>query len=190
MKNKTIKAIEEFIEAWKIKAVKYYLELQAKYMEERKKEYEVTVENMKCIIDSFTCRRRYSDETIEKLINSDVFKNKGHIYNNMKLSIQYQKLQNWKHLFPKSVIMIIERTKDDIEKIVHKEGENKKASLISRIEKKAGKITDASDLTIGQDGNINGIIIGDKATVKVATIYAGGYNIQCLHYRVLINIRQ
>lgn len=189
MENKHIEAIEKFIEAWKIKAVKYYIELKAEYIQERKKEYEVTADNMKCIIDSYYCKRRYSDEYIEKFINSNDFKNKTSLYSNMRYSIQYCKFQDWQRLYPKSTIMIIERAEADIKKIVDREGENKKASLILRIEKKAGIITDASNLTIGSDGNINGIIIGRKATVKVATIYAGGYNIQCLHYRVLVNIQ-
>ena len=62
----------------------------------------------------------------------------------------------------------------------------KKISLITRVEDKAGVIVSTSDLRIGLDGNLNGKVIGKKATVRVQTIYAGGYNIQILHYRVLV----
>jgi hypothetical protein len=58
--------------------------------------------------------------------------------------------------------------------------------LVSRVENKAGAIKDASGLYIGSNGSINGFIIGEKQTVEVETIFAGGYNIQRLHYRVLV----
>jgi hypothetical protein len=65
-------------------------------------------------------------------------------------------------------------------------------SLIKRTEKKVGTITDYSMLTVTK-GNfmeggaaINGIIKGKNGTVEVRSIYAGGYNIQKLHVRVLV----
>ena len=65
-------------------------------------------------------------------------------------------------------------------------------SLIKRTEKKVGTITDYSMLTVTK-GNfmeggaaINGIIKGENGTVEVRSIYAGGYNIQKLHVRVLV----
>lgn len=73
-----------------------------------------------------------------------------------------------------------------LNEVLDKEVENKKASLIKRIEKKAGKIVDAGMLYIASDGNINGNVEGEKAKVRVETILAGGYNIQKLHYRVLV----
>ena len=75
---------------------------------------------------------------------------------------------------------------EKLNKMLDKEVENKRKTLIVRIEKKAGKIQDAGCLFIGINGEINGSIKGDKATVQVETIYAGGFNIQCLHYRVLV----
>jgi hypothetical protein len=73
-----------------------------------------------------------------------------------------------------------------LEKLLDKEVENKKASLIKRIEAKAGAMVDADKLYIGADGSINGYVLGKIKEVKVETIYAGGFNIQCLHYRVLV----
>ena len=74
---------------------------------------------------------------------------------------------------------------------VNKEAEKKKAIFISKIEKKVSHIFDAK-FEIGIDGNINGTVWGiddnDMETkYDVRTITAGGYYIQCLHYRVMIN---
>lgn len=73
-----------------------------------------------------------------------------------------------------------------LEKFLDKEVEVKKATLIEKIEAKAGTIIDADKLYIGADGSINGYVLGSIKQVQVETIYAGGYNIQCLHYRVLV----
>ena len=77
---------------------------------------------------------------------------------------------------------------DFLADILNKEKQRKKLNLIARIEKKAGKMVDTRGLTLGVDSNLNGLVIGDKETVSVHTIYAGGYNIQCLHFRVLVKI--
>ena len=66
----------------------------------------------------------------------------------------------------------------------------KKAKIIdmmARIEGITGKITDAAALHIGMKGDLEGVIIGEKGTAKINTIGAGGYNIQCYHYRTLIH---
>lgn len=73
-----------------------------------------------------------------------------------------------------------------LEKLLDKEVANKKASLIKKIESKAGSIVNADNLYIGVDGSINGHVVGNIKQVEVETIYAGGYNIQCLHYRILV----
>jgi hypothetical protein len=76
---------------------------------------------------------------------------------------------------------------DAIHKKVSKEAANKKKILLSRIEAAVGTIEN-SDLYIGHNGEINGTVFGSKANATVQTIYAGGYNIQRLHYRVLVKV--
>jgi hypothetical protein len=85
-----------------------------------------------------------------------------------------------------SFMHIITEKMGEIDAILDREVDRKRKALITRVEKKAGKIIDASFLRVGDDGEINGMITGEKGDVAVNTITAGGYNIQCLHYRLLV----
>lgn len=77
---------------------------------------------------------------------------------------------------------------DKLEKVLDKEVEAKYKDLVLRVTKVVGEIKDAGGLSIGnQNGEINGTIKGLKGICEIKTISAGGYNIQCFHYRVLIN---
>lgn len=75
---------------------------------------------------------------------------------------------------------------DKISKDMAKEVEARRNDLYYRCSKVVGVITDAQGLTIGDNGSINGLVVGENGVAQVETIYAGGYNIQCLHYRVLV----
>jgi hypothetical protein len=73
-----------------------------------------------------------------------------------------------------------------IEKLAERRRADLIETLVYRVKEKVGNITDAAGLHIGANGEINGLVIGDKDSANVTTIYAGGYNIQCLHFRVLV----
>lgn len=66
------------------------------------------------------------------------------------------------------------------------EADRKYDFIIERTNAIVGQITDASGLTVGASAELNGIVIGTKGRAKVKTIGAGGYNIQCFHFRTLI----
>lgn len=68
-----------------------------------------------------------------------------------------------------------------------KEAACKKADIIDRCNAKAGGIDEVEWTYIGPDGRVNGIISGPKGRFSIRSIYAGGYNIQCLHVRVLVH---
>ena len=59
--------------------------------------------------------------------------------------------------------------------------------IIERTNDIVGEITDAGGLSVGEKGELNGIIIGTRGRAKVHTIGAGGWNIQCFHFRTLIH---
>lgn len=77
---------------------------------------------------------------------------------------------------------------EKLNKLLDKDVESKYKDFIARIAEKAGNIQDATGLSVAGNGVVNGIVVGDEHTVRVETILAGGYNIQCLHYRVLVHI--
>ena len=76
---------------------------------------------------------------------------------------------------------------EQIVKTIERDGEAKEKMLIKRVNKEVGSIVKAISLSVGVNGELNGYIKGENGTCRIETIYAGGYNIQCLHYRVLVH---
>lgn len=77
---------------------------------------------------------------------------------------------------------------EKLNKMLAREKENKYFDLCNRISEVVGEITDARGLSIGrQHGELNGVVDGTKGSARIETIGAGGYNIQCFHYRVLVH---
>lgn len=72
-------------------------------------------------------------------------------------------------------------------KDLSEEADRKYDFIIERTNAIVGEITDASNLRIGSKADLNGYVIGTRGIAKVQTIGAGGYNIQCFHFRTLIN---
>ena len=75
-------------------------------------------------------------------------------------------------------------TDEDIRKDAEKEAKYWVLDLISRVEKKCGQIT-KWDLHLDIDA-LNGWVEGTKGNAEIETIFAGGWNIQRLHTRVLV----
>jgi hypothetical protein len=125
-------------------------------------------------------------KAIEKYVTD-----KKEIQNNKDMSVYRTLINELKRKTNGIVMDIADNTyhKDwnkKIKSIIEREKDRKRTDLYTRTENKIGIITDASKLYIGDNLSLNGIITGEKGTCKVETIYAGGYNIQTLHYRVLI----
>ena len=74
-----------------------------------------------------------------------------------------------------------------LEKEMEQEKREKLLDLVQRMMKVVGRITDAGHLSIGPKGDINGYIQGTEGKASVETIGAGGYNVQCYHFRTLIH---
>lgn len=83
-----------------------------------------------------------------------------------------------------------EESMERLQELLDREADRKYDFIIFRTANIVGEITDASYLHIGEKGDLNGYIIGTQGSANVQTIGAGGYNIQCFHFRTLINRRK
>lgn len=76
-----------------------------------------------------------------------------------------------------------------LDKLLEKEKEAKYWEMVNKVTGIVGNIEDASHLDIGPKGDIEGLIKGDKGVAELWTIGAGGYNIQCYHFRSFVRSR-
>lgn len=74
-----------------------------------------------------------------------------------------------------------------IQKDLDREADAKYDYIVDTTTRLVGEIVDATHLTIGAKGDLNGYIVGKDGKAKVETVGAGGWNIQRHHYRTLIH---
>jgi hypothetical protein len=174
-----IPVIEEFLEQWKVKAIEWYkkdynrLLNYLKKFAENKKEMEIVLKAWKVEngFSEWSWNKAIREKEKELEIDTDSY-NKGlKWFKGLTLKL-YENKNNWESL---------------LEKEIEQDKNNKRALFISRVKEITGTIQDASRLEIGMNGEINGIVTGEKGKAKVETISAGGYNIQCWHFRVLVH---
>lgn len=192
-----VKALHKSLEELRTKVAKYEAELQ-------EAEEKANSRNVKVILDFLQAwkekvRTYYTEIFPTYLEESREFHEKSHVYHNTWISDMKErkaKRAEWKavgNAFMSRWSFIINydnRSKLDIEKLnkdLDREADRKYDFIIERTNEIIGQITDASGLTIGQKDDLNGFIVGTKGTASVQTIGAGGYNIQCFHFRTLIH---
>lgn len=156
-----IKVLDEFLQIWKEKAIVFYNKVSEEYIILREEYNKIP----------YQCRSAFG-------VIPEEYRPIKHKYNDF-VNMHKSFICLLYKFSPKSYSIAIE-------KYVEKEVQKKRQNFIKKVEKIAGKIIDASNLKMGLKAEIDGIVIGDKAKVKVNTIFAGGYNIQCLHFRVLV----
>jgi len=175
----TTTAIDAFIEEWEKRFISFWKEQQERRNSLHK--------------DVNTARKNMEDSGMVKPYFPITSKNASEEYKEAE-----EAFKSFMQAIGKSGMNILEKYSynlnheqkqgkpDYLVELARKEGERKKKQLIARVEKKGGEIVDASSLNIGHDGSLNGFVECTEKNVSVSTIYAGGYNIQCLHYRVLV----
>lgn len=171
--SRNIPAILEFLANWKAKVKEYYRESFPKYLEDRAEWYKK---------DKAHCDwHNHGDAWQMRRDNPDEYNRIEKEHRKARAAFEAK----WKWITP-----YIERNQLNevkLQKDLDKDADAKYDFIIERTNAIVGTITDATNLEVGFKGDLNGYIIGERGTAKVETIGAGGYNIQCFHFRTLIN---
>ena len=168
--SRNVKVIVDFLEAWKAQVRDYYKDQFPKFLKARSEYWAESHE--------LSEKRRYgqfhgmSKEELDSLRK------------------EYEKLsrcfkERWS--FMEVYVTGKEFETDRFERDIKNEADRKYDNIIERTNEIVGTIRDASGLEVGNKGELDGYVIGGRGTAHVHTIGAGGYNIQCYHFRVLVH---
>jgi len=176
-----IPVLREFINNWKILATEYYV-----------KQYNKLIEYKNWLEQQEEIFRQWIEETTGHKYFGSYSATKENEEKRKELKIDYITKTEYMRIKFDAVILTFGMYRFDfdkyIEKIVNYEADRKYINFLNRIKKAVGKTFDCSGLYIADNLEINGIVSGELGKAKVETITAGGHNIQCFHYRVLVNI--
>lgn len=106
--------------------------------------------------------------------------------NNLKAELNTMSFKEFINKYSYEAYRHANKPNEEIIKEVETDVKYAVIDLINRVSETAGEIKSWEGIKWNGKA-LNGIIEGSKNTVKVETIMAGGYNIQRLHYRVLIH---
>ena len=192
-----------FLENWKQKCYKFYVDLANEYMEliyKNHKDFEVTKEEIEQLEKKkydFRTNREiytplYTTEQIEKILNNNIT---DYEKENVQKHIRNRYVKQFESSHFASDMSVVNNIIDfkeidesKLNEILDNEVKIKREMFIKRIKEVIGEIKDLTGLKTGANAEINGIAKGVKCNAKVETITAGGYNIQCYHFRVLVNV--
>ena len=170
-----IPALEDFLASWKVEAADWYRARVSSYREY----YNKCKETRKAIRDkyeprSYRFRKQIEDE--EKAAKVDPVSFRNHL----------------KYNYGPDVIDFAQRGDPGerdfelyLEESLTQEVNAKRVDLYYRCTAAVGVITDAAGLYVGDNGCLNGFVVGETGKAELRTIMASG-PIQRLHYRVLV----
>ena len=175
--SRNVTAILEFLEDWKRKVMEYYTDKFARYLV------------------------AYEEYCVKSREHADWFNHGGWRQENAKeIDEEYREYRKafckrWGEMERYELREFNPETKqydrvfnrDRLQKELDQEANAKYDDIIERTNAICGKITDARGLWVGNKGDLDGVIVGERGTAKVQTIGAGGYNIQCFHFRTLVH---
>lgn len=199
--SEKIKPIWDFLEQWKQKTYDWYYENAQLYFNLKKSYSEdeyVAVQrwmNENPESDEETPYKHYN--RLQKFKNDFYKQYFSEITDLTKSLVSFKRVNNsddiWSNDYSYESFTF---DSDKLNKILDQEKQRKYTDLVNKVTEIVGNIQDASNLSIGrQNGELNGIVVGDKGKAMVRTISAGGYNNnvivnvkhgQIFHYRVIV----
>lgn len=190
--SRNVKVILDFLEMWKARVRSYYMNgLEAYYKDKAatRNAYNAYHTFPYGTTEYEEAKARY--EELAKQFRTDrygVYEKREYIDRRGRTRTEEVKIADGKYEYirPYSDARTIEEASEKLEKDLIQEANRKYDFIIERTNAIVGQITDASNLKIGAKDDLNGYITGTKGVAKVQTIGAGGYNIQCFHFRTLI----
>lgn len=189
--------LKEFLENWKQHAIDYYRQKRIRFIEYRKElraaERAARLEALQTLPSLERSRKLYEGREPSDCDLANLWPRKDVDEFLRERGLDYYQIQ--KKLQAKGdgiIFRMLEISNEQeregwLERTMEEEKRAKLLDLIGRIMSTVGTITDASALYIGPEGDINGYIVGTEGKAKIQTIGAGGYNIQCFHFRTLIH---
>lgn len=189
--------LKTFLEGWKQQAIVYYREKRVRFLkfrsDLRQREREARLEALNALPELERQREILKGRELSDYDLANLWPRKAVDAFLEERGLGYRQIQKKLAETGDAVTFRLVEIRDEaereawLEKEMEAEKRAKLLDLIARINKVVGTITDASGLYIGNNGEINGIILGTEGKAKVETIGAGGYNIQCFHFRTLIH---
>lgn len=165
--SRNVKILVDFLEAWKANCIGYFKSEREKYFA-ASKEHKARI-------------RDYEDQIWNRELSQEERK---HLKQECR-DAQKDFREKWHHVtqFDHGA----KTWEENLEKDLEIEKNRKYDDIIERTNEIVGKIEDVSFLKINEKGNLDGYIEGSRGKAEVHTIGAGGYNIQCFHFRTLIH---
>jgi len=190
--SRNVPAILEFLETWKATCKEFYGKGLKEFYEEKAALYQLARK-----VESLGWghpERKAVEETYDAAYKAFYAKQRGYYERweaerNGRVYRGERKVRDgeYEYLKPYCNERTYEAAMAKLSKDLDEEANRKYDFIIERTNALVGEITDASGLSVGSKHDLNGCIIGTRGTATVQTIGAGGYNIQCFHFRTLIH---
>lgn len=191
--SRNIPAIIEFLKQWKARVFHYYHEGLVEYFDLRAqcnaayKKYNAapygTPEYAKAKAEYEKVSEIYSGKT-RGYYRDEPYTDRYGKPRTKHVKYQDGELEYLEHYTNYSTI---EESEARLTADLDREADIKYDDIVNRACGIVGTITDAKGLSVGAKGELNGVVIGDRSRARINTIGAGGYNIQCYHFRTLIH---
>lgn len=179
--SRNVPAIVEFLNGWKARVTEYYNKTFAEYP----KAYDQYLKDIAPFEIGYFEKRKMQRERPDEY--REFVTRENEIKDGFKLRFGHLQPYVERHFDKDFAVRIWTLDNLKLDKDLTEEWNRKYDFIIERTNEIVKVITDASSLRVGAKGDLNGFIVGTNGTAKVQTIGAGGYNIQCFHFRTLIN---